>query len=71
MLAAADGVDPDVPVLAGGEHVLAVGVHLHVVQRRLPHHVVAPGELGQAAPAALRGHLTEYYRLVRAAAVSE
>ena len=70
MLAAADGVDSDVPVLAGGEHVLAVGVHLHVVQGRLAHHVVPPGELGQAAPALIRGHLPEYYGLVRAAAAS-
>ena len=68
MLAAADCVDADVPVLAGGEHVLALGVHLHVVQGRLPHHVVSPRELGQPA-AVLRRDLPEYYGLVRTAAV--
>ena len=67
MLSVADGVDADVPVLAGGEHVLAVGVHLHVVERRLADHVVPSGELGQPSPA-VRRHFSEYYRLVRAAA---
>ena len=67
VFAAADCVDPDVPVLAGGENVLAVRVHLHVVQRRLAHHVVAARELGQAA---LGGHLPEYDGLVRPATAS-
>ena len=67
VFAAADCVDPDVPVLAGGEHVLAVRVHLHVVQRRLPHHVVAARELGKAA---VGGHLPEYDGLVRTTTAS-
>ena len=68
MLSASDCVDPDVPVLAGGEDVLAVRVHLHVVQRRLAHHVVAARELWEAA---IGGHLPEYDGLVRTAAASK
>ena len=67
MLSAADCVHPDVPVLAGGEDVLAVRVHLHVVQRRLAHNVVAARELGQPA---IGGHLPEYDGLVRPATAS-
>jgi hypothetical protein len=49
VLPVADGVDPDVPVLTCGEHVFAVGVHLHVVKGRLPDHVVTPAELWQSS----------------------
>lgn len=37
-------VHPDVPVLAGDGHVRLGRVQVHVVQRGLLHHMVAPGE---------------------------
>lgn len=43
-----DGIDPDVPVLTGGQDVLASDIHLHIVESRLANHVVAARELGQA-----------------------